>query len=202
MPPVPTRARARVVTRTGDRGETALFGATRVRKTDPRIAALGDLDEAQAALGIARAFLDGTAGRTLLELQRGLYTAMAEIAVPQTERERLPQRIDQRAVDVIEALAEELQQGTAAEPRFVVPGENLLSAALDLARTVVRRAERSVVQVIDAGLVSSEHLLPWLNRLSDVLFMLARAAEPAATPAKSRSRAGQRSRGAARPRGR
>src|SRR5439155_23708371 len=86
---------ARVATRTGDRGETSLFGKDRVRKTDPRIEALGDLDEAQAVLGVARAIAPRTAlAKSLLELQRGLYLAMAEVATPRPDLARLRERID------------------------------------------------------------------------------------------------------------
>ncbi|MGH2450708.1 MAG: cob(I)yrinic acid a,c-diamide adenosyltransferase [Candidatus Limnocylindria bacterium] len=178
-------AGARVTTRTGDGGDTSLFGAGRVRKTDPRIEALGDLDEAQSALGLARAAAHGAIAARILELQRGLYTAMAEVATPAADRARLSERIDAASVAALERLADEARAGTAVAGRFVVPGEDPLSAALDLARTVVRRAERRVVALADAGAVDADHLLPWLNRLSDALFLLARSVEKAPTPAKT-----------------
>lgn len=177
------RREARVTTRTGDRGETSLFGKERVRKDDPRIEALGDLDEAQSALGVARAQATGTVAETILELQRGLYIAMSEVATPAADLARLGQRIDALAVAAIDERAAALRATARIEGRFVIPGEDPLSAALDVARTVVRRAERRVVTLVDGGTVSGEHLLPWLNRLSDVLFVLARSVEPAATPA-------------------
>src|SRR6266511_670323 len=89
--------RARVTTRTGDRGETSLFGRERVRKSDPRIEALGDLDEAQAALGVARATIRGRDRTVVLELQRGLYRAMSEVATPKAALARLRERIDAAA---------------------------------------------------------------------------------------------------------
>jgi cob(I)alamin adenosyltransferase len=171
------RTGARVTTRTGDGGETSLFGPGRVRKTDPRIAALGDLDEAQAALGVARAGLGGTASATLLELQRGLYVAMSEVATPADRTMRLTQHIDAEAVAAIDALSTELRAAAPVEGRFVIPGGTAAGAALDLARTIVRRAERQVVAVADGGGVDGTYLLPWLNRVSDVVFLLARAAE-------------------------
>lgn len=174
------RAGARVTTRTGDGGDTSLFGPGRVRKSDPRICALGDLDEAQAALGVARATLGGPAGATVLELQRGLYVAMSEVATPPDRRGRLPRRIDAAALATIDALAVRLRAAGPIEGRFVVPGDDPAGAALDLARTVVRRAERSVIALVDAGTADGVHLLPWLNRLSDVVFLLARAADGAA----------------------
>jgi len=170
---------ARVTTRTGDGGDTSLFGPGRVRKTDPRIAVLGDLDEAQAALGVARALLSGAVNATILELQRGLYIAMSEVATPTERGARLPRHIDADAVAAIDALSVKLRAAAPVEGRFVIPGETPAGAALDLARTVIRRGERGVVAVVDGGAVDGTHLLPWLNRLSDVVFLLARAAEAA-----------------------
>ncbi|HKY50073.1 MAG TPA: cob(I)yrinic acid a,c-diamide adenosyltransferase [Candidatus Limnocylindria bacterium] len=182
--PAGRRDSARVTTRTGDAGDTSLFGKGRVRKTDPRIGALGDLDEAQSAIGVARALAPGSAvGKQLLELQQGLYVAMAEVATPKSEVARLGTRLNGAAVSKLEASLETLKAGTPIAGRFVVPGEEPVSAALDHARTVARRAERSVVACVDADLVSGDVLLPWLNRLSDLLFVLARSAEGAARPA-------------------
>ena len=180
---VPARKRvsARVTTRTGDGGETSLFGKGRVRKTDLRIAALGDLDEAQSAIGVARAIAPrSTLGRQLLELQQGLYVAMSEVATPRDDLGRLKTRLDAAAIARLDSALEALKARTKIEGRFVVPGGNPISAALDHARTVARRAERSVVACVDAGDVSGEVLLPWLNRLSDLLFVLARHANHAA----------------------
>ena len=97
--PARRHADARVTTRTGDGGETSLLGDERVRKTDARIVALGDLDEAQSSIGVARAMARrSTLGRELLELQRGLYLAMAEVAVPAPARARLAERLDAAAM--------------------------------------------------------------------------------------------------------
>jgi cob(I)alamin adenosyltransferase len=178
MPARPRRPSARVATRTGDGGETSLFGKERVRKTDPRIAALGDLDEAQAVLGLARSLAPRSSlGRELLVLQQGLYVVMAEVATPGDDLGRLKERADGAAVARLDRALEMVKERTPIQGRFVVPGENRVSAALDHARTVVRRAERQVVQCVDDGYVSGEDLLPWLNRLSDLLFVLARASE-------------------------
>ena len=184
---VPARRRpsARVATRTGDAGETSLFGKERVRKTDPRIEALGDLDETQAVLGLARSLAPRSSlGRELLELQRGLYLVMAEVATPRSDLGRLKERLDGAAVARLEKVLEMVKKRTPIEGRFVIPGDNRFAASLDHARTVARRAERRVVECVDAGYVSSEDLLPWLNRLSDVLFVLARASERGPRSAK------------------
>jgi cob(I)alamin adenosyltransferase len=181
--PARKRASARVTTRTGDGGDTSLFGKARVRKTDARIVALGDLDEAQSAIGVARAMVTkSTVGRQLLELQQGLYIAMSEVATPREDLARLATRLDAAAVAKLDAALEALKKKTPIEGRFVIPGEDPVSAALDHARTVARRAERSVVACVDAESVSGDVMLPWLNRVSDLLFVLARSVE------RSRSR--------------
>jgi cob(I)alamin adenosyltransferase len=189
LSPVPARKRssphvatrsARVTTRTGDGGETSLFGKGRVRKTDPRIVALGDLDEAQSAIGVARSMAPrSTMGRQLLELQQGLYVAMSEVATPPEDLARLKTRLDAAALAKVDSALEWLKARTPIEGRFIIPGDRPIPAALDYARTVARRAERSVVACVDAGTVSGAVLLPWLNRVSDLLFVLARAAEGA-----------------------
>ncbi len=182
-----TARSARVTTRTGDGGETSLFGKDRLRKTDPRIVALGDLDEAQSAIGVARAMAPkSTMGRQLLELQRGLYVAMSEVATPREDLARLKTRLDGAAVAKLDSALDYLKQRTAIEGRFVIPGDSRIPAALDYARTVARRAERSVVACVDAGTVSGEVLLPWLNRLSDLLFVIARTAEGPSRPLRAK----------------
>jgi cob(I)alamin adenosyltransferase len=181
-----TRKSARVATRTGDAGETSLFGKDRVRKTDPRVIALGDLDEAQSAIGMARSLAPKSSlGRELLEIQRGLYVAMSEVATPAADLGRLPQRLDAAAIERLDRVLEMVRKTTKIEGRFVIPGETRIAAAVDHARTVARRAERSVVGCVDAGLVAADPILPWLNRASDVLFVLARAAEGTPRPSKT-----------------
>ena len=175
---------ARVTTKTGDGGDTSLFGPGRIRKSDPRIEALGDLDEAQAAIGVARAFASGTIAESLLELQRALYVAMSEVGTAESDRGRLPARIDATSIAELEEHSAAVRATVDIAARFVIPGEDELSSRLDLARAVTRRAERRVVALVDAGGVDGTHLLPWLNRLSDVLFVLSRAVEPGARPAR------------------
>jgi len=187
--PASRRASARVTTRTGDSGETSLFGKPRVSKTDPRIEALGEIDETQSVIGIARAIAPrSTLGRELLELQRGLYLAMGEVATPSEDVGRLPQRLDESAIERLDRVIETIRGKKRIEGQFVVPGDNAISAALDHARTVARRAERRVVECVVVGQVSGVILLPWLNRLSDVLYVLARSVDRASTPAKKTRR--------------
>lgn len=180
------RASARVTTRTGDGGETSLFGKGRVRKTDPRIVALGDLDEAQSAIGMARSLAPRSSlGRELLELQRTLYVAMSEVATPPEDLARLPARLDAAAVERLDRVLEAIRGSVRIEGQFVIPGETRIAAAVDYARTVMRRAERSVLACVEAGLIGGDPIGPWLNRASDALFVLARAAEP--TPRASKT---------------
>ncbi|MHB8632190.1 MAG: cob(I)yrinic acid a,c-diamide adenosyltransferase [Candidatus Limnocylindria bacterium] len=178
------RPQARVTTKTGDRGETSLFGPGRIRKTDPRIEALGDLDETQSVIGLARAIAPASVSAILLELQRALYVAMSEVGTPASDRARLPQRIDATAVAALEEHAAAVRATADIAARFVIPGEDELSARIDHARTVCRRAERRLVALADGGQIDGEQLLPWVNRLSDVLFVLSRAVEPDARPAR------------------
>jgi len=160
-----------VSTRRGDDGTTTLLGAGRLPKNDVRIALLGDVDEASASLGLARAEADdGEIKELLLELQRLLYRVMGDVAMPKEENVVGPE--DVRSLD--EAL-ERWMARTQISKEFVVPGESRLGALLDFARSVVRRAERSMVT---AGLVQDHpHALEVVNRLSDVLFVVARNAD-------------------------
>jgi cob(I)alamin adenosyltransferase len=165
----------RVTTRTGDDGRTSLYGRARVPKHDPRIAVLGDLDEAQSAMGLARALAKRAVATELLELQRSIYELMAEVG---TSPEREPSaRVGAQSVSALEARTEALKATTTIPPEFVVPGHDPGSAAIDLARTVVRRAERGVAKLLDEGSLTNREVLRYLNRLSDALFVLARAQE-------------------------
>jgi cob(I)alamin adenosyltransferase len=160
-----------VSTRRGDDGTTTLLGAGRLPKNDVRIALLGEVDEASASLGLARAEADdGEVKESLLELQRLLYRVMGDVAMPKEENVVGPE--DVRRVD--QAL-EDWKSRTQIPNEFVVPGESRLGALLDFARTVVRRAERSMVT---ASLAQDHpHALEAVNRLSDVLFVMARNAD-------------------------
>jgi cob(I)alamin adenosyltransferase len=165
---------AEVTTRTGDLGQTGLLGPDRVSKTDLRIEALGALDEASSALGLARSLCDDVATNGLvIELQQGLYTAMAQVAALGTKGEN---RFTVGVEDVarLEAIEDDLKRTVSVGKSFVIPGGSQGGAALDLARTIVRRGERQVVALTESGLLNDEQLGRWMNRLSDVVFVLAR----------------------------
>ena len=201
-----------VATKKGDDGTTGLlFGGDRIPKDDLRTEAYGTLDETVAALGLARAELD--ASRRLgalppalaeieplvLRIQRELFVAGAELAANPVAWDRLQDgttRVSAAMVSGVEAVLADYEARIAFPKEFVVAGETRTSAALELARTIVRRAERRAVTLARAGLVPGPHLLAYLNRLADLLWVLARAAEQAeahtATAARTRDRARRR----------
>lgn len=194
-----------VATTRGDDGTTGLlFGGDRIQKDDPRTEAYGTIDEAVAALGLARANLGakrrvGTLGPSLgglaeliLRIQRELFVVGAELATTPEAWDRLEDgrtRVSAAMLEGIEALLVDTEAAITMPTEFVVPGETVTSAALELARTVLRRAERRAVTLRRDGMVPSNYLVPYLNRLADLLWVLARAAEQAesraATPARA-----------------
>jgi cob(I)alamin adenosyltransferase len=194
-----------VATGRGDDGTTGLlFGGERISKDDPRTEAFGAIDEAIAALGLARAELavkaeHGTLPRAiarlpevLLRVQRDLFVAGAELATaPDAANRQRPgeTRVTVQMVSGLDELLDETEAHVALPREFVVPGETRLSASLELARTIVRRAERRAVAVRKAEPLPEDQLVPYLNRLADLLWILARAAEQgesrAATPSKT-----------------
>jgi cob(I)alamin adenosyltransferase len=160
----------RIYTRGGDGGETSLGDGSRVPKTDPRIAAAGDVDELNSAIGWAAVAAHGDVRETLERLQNELFDLGADLSVPTSDAKRERLRVSQAQVDRLErdcdAFNEELPELTS----FVLPGGNELAARLYVARAVCRRAERSILGVDDR----SDLVAVYVNRLSDLLFILAR----------------------------
>jgi cob(I)alamin adenosyltransferase len=197
-----------VATGRGDDGSTGLlYGGPRIAKDDPRTDAYGTVDEAVAALGLARAELaaDGAAGilppaleplgALILRLQRELFVVGAELATAAEAWDRLEDgrtRVSEAMVEALEALLAEHEASIEMPREFVVPGETRLSAALELARTTVRRAERRVVTAKREGFVAGPWSLPYLNRLADLLWVLARTAEQGAAARATPARVGAR----------
>lgn len=160
-------------TRQGDDGYTGLLGAGRVPKHDPRPEAYGSIDEASAALGVARSWARSKDTQaTLVAVQRDLYHLMAEVAAAPDHAERF-RRIDGGRVEWLEAKTEEFAGRVELPKEFVVFGDSQAGAALDLARTIVRRAERRVAWLVHQGELSNRELLRYLNRLSSLCFVLA-----------------------------
>jgi cob(I)alamin adenosyltransferase len=172
------RRQAAVTTRTGDDGYTGLLGKARVPKWHPRPEAFGTLDEATSALGLARAFCSDDGLRTLiLAVQRQLYVLMAELATDPDEYDRAGFRITAEEVRWLEVQAEALKIGTDIGREFVIPGESPCAAALDLARTIIRRGERLAARMFHDGEITNAEVLRYLNRLSDLVFIAARRDE-------------------------
>jgi cob(I)alamin adenosyltransferase len=166
-----------VSTGRGDDGTTTLLGSGRMGKHDPRIAALGDIDEASSFLGLARAEAEGDVGELLLGLQRLLYRVMGDVAMPKEEN-----AVGEGDMAFVDGALEEWRERTQIPKAFVVPGESRLGALLDVARSVVRRAERSLVA---AGYAEGHpYALRVVNRLSDLLFVVARNADGRETLSK------------------
>src|SRR5262245_19495908 len=166
---------AEVTTGRGDDGYTGLLGRGRVPKYDPRVEAFGTLDEATSALGLARAQTPTPrVGEVIRRLQRELYQMMAELATTPEASEKLGQRIAAEHVDGLVALQAELKREVEIPPAFVVPGATVSSAAIDLGRAIVRRAERAVARLLHDGTIGNPETLRYLNRCSDLLHVLAR----------------------------
>jgi cob(I)alamin adenosyltransferase len=168
----------RIYTKTGDDGTTGMFRGGRLSKADPATEAYGTVDEAVAALGLARALSDSPAAQALiLRLQRELFVVGADLATNPTKRDRLEPGISMVTGEMVQGLESLIDERVAEQPLpdyFVVPGTSAVSAALDVARSIVRRAERRAVDMRDAGRVVSDEVLKYVNRLSDLLFVLAR----------------------------
>ena len=172
----------RIYTRTGDDGSTGLSDFSRVSKNDPRLEAYADCDEANAAIGVAVS-MGGPDERVLAvlrQVQNDLFDAGADLSTPVVESpEYPPLRITQDYVDRLESWCDEFNEPLPALNSFILPGGTPLSALLHVARTVARRAERSAWRAVDAHGDSISPLpAKYLNRLSDLLFILCRVANP------------------------
>ena len=174
----------RIYTKKGDDGTTSLWYGGRVAKTDLRTEAYGTLDEAASVLGVARSLCrpgeDDELAADLLDLQNCIFVAGAELATAPEASERLEDgvsRVTDEMADRLDAEIDRYLEGVELPPQFTIPGGTTLSAQLDVARAVLRRAERRAVALKDAGELSSEAILRFLNRSSDLLFAMARAAD-------------------------
>jgi cob(I)alamin adenosyltransferase len=156
----------------GDDGYTGLLGEGRVPKYHARPQAYGELDEASAALGLARAVaVSAESGEIIRALQTDLYHIMAELAAPLEHAARF-RKLGPDRIAWLESNLEAFGAKVDVPSEFVMSGDSLPGAALDLARTIVRRAERRVVELHHAGEIENESILPYLNRLSSFCFVL------------------------------
>ena len=173
----------KIYTKKGDDGTTGLWYGGRVPKTDTRTEAYGSIDEANSALGMARALCkknqSGLAS-DLLQLQQDLFVAGAELATAPEAADRLEDgvsRVTDGMVDAVEDAIDRYMRQVDLPPQFVIPGGTELSAALDVARSAIRRAERRIVALRDADGLASEAVLRYVNRASDLAFAMARFAD-------------------------
>lgn len=186
----------KMYTRTGDDGTTGVFGNERLAKYHPRLETIGTLDEASASLGLARAMSRSPKVKSILaETQNDLYTMMAEVAALPENGYRFPV-LDLQRVHWLELQIDTISARLPMPQGFILPGDTRPGAALSIARTVVRRAERRVAQLIATGELTSQVILPYLNRLSSLCFILELEANHAAgkkTRPTRRDHAGQKS---------
>ncbi len=173
-----TERSAKVTTRTGDDGYTTLLGGGRVPKWDQRLELLGTLDEATSALGLARAQVTAdTLADTIYTLQRELYRVMGEVAASTETAERFGLTTTDEHVATLDAAIERYRSMVVIGNEFIIPGATVGGAALDLARTIIRRAERATAQLYQEGTITNQAVLRFLNRASDLAFILARVEE-------------------------
>ncbi len=164
----------RIYTRGGDKGETSLGDGARVPKHDLRVAAYGTVDEANACIGLARLHTEGEADAILRRAQNDLFDLGADLATPEQENPKYPPlRITAGQVERLEREIDAINADLEALKSFVLPGGSAAAAHLHLARTVIRRAEREVTSLAEREAVNPE-ALRYVNRLSDLLFVLSR----------------------------
>ena len=162
----------------GDRGTTSLLFGHRVPKHSARPEAYGVLDEANSALGLARALSsDAKLKQIVLDIQEDIFVMGAELASLPDETSKLKSRISEAKTRGLEEILEEYEASAKMPKAFVPPGGTPVAAALDLARSITRRAERRIAKLVDEGEVKNPELLRYCNRLADLLFTLARYEE-------------------------
>ncbi len=172
-----------IVTKTGDQGETSLMFGRRVSKNDPRVEAYGCVDELTSALGLARALSENARiAEEILSVQKDLILVMGELATAPEDLGRYAEsgykRVTPEMTDRVGALVANYEKDKSLYPKdWVIPGKTKASAALDLARTTARRAERAVLGLADGP---GSEIVRYLNRLSDLCWILARSAEKSA----------------------
>ena len=173
----------KIYTRKGVDGTTSLWYGGRVGKADPRTEAYGTVDEAGAALGVARSLCgseEAELAADILKLQRELFVAGAELATAPDAAERLQDgvsRVTDAMVEALEPAIDRYMDRVKLPPKFVISGGTTVSAQLDVARATIRRAERRVVELRDGDGLASEAVLRYLNRASDLAFAMARFAD-------------------------
>jgi cob(I)alamin adenosyltransferase len=167
-----------IATKHGDKGDTGLIGGARVSKADVRVEAYGTVDELGAALGFARSICEDDEVRELAKsIQRELFTVAGAIASPAGGRESETTYVTPEMVESLTSHVNRIEATKGILKDWSLPGDHAAAAAFDLARTVCRRAERCVVRLAETGVEVSEHVVPYLNRLSDLIWLMGRLLE-------------------------
>jgi cob(I)alamin adenosyltransferase len=162
----------------GDQGETSLLGGQRVPKYDLRPETYGVLDEASSALGVAKAATDNQKIKDIIfDIQKDLLVMGAELSTLPEDYDKLARTIAQEDADRIENIIDDLQKDVTLKREFIYPGETVISAQIDVARTIIRRAERKAALLKSEGIIKNPLINQYLNRLADMLFTLARYEE-------------------------
>lgn len=175
-----------ITTKVGDKGKTALFSGEIVDKDSPRTDAYGDVDELVSVLGVARAHSDNKEiAKILLWIQSELFVVAAELATDSKKHSVLKERIDEERLQELDKKRDDLEGKIKMPTGFVIPGGTKAASFIDHARTISRRCERKTVGLARYGMIDNPHLLIWLNRLSDYLWLLARYDEGDTTVLKT-----------------
>lgn len=167
-----------IATKHGDKGDTGLIGGSRVSKADVRVEAYGTVDELGAALGFARSICDDAEVRELARsIQRELFTVAGAIASPEGGRESKTTYVTAEMVESLTSHVNRIEATEGILSDWSLPGDHAAAAAFDLARTICRRAERCVVRLSETGVEVNEQVVPYLNRLSDLIWLMGRLLE-------------------------
>lgn len=165
----------KIYTKTGDKGNTSLYDGTRISKDDIRVESYGTIDELNSALGFARTFItDREIVDIIYKIQRELFDVAGELAT--LDKEKFPEKISESHVEYLEKVIDDYLSRVDDVNHFIIPGTNAASAALHVARTICRRAERRILTLSKNERVS-EQLMKYVNRLSDTIYALARYLE-------------------------
>ena len=167
----------KISTKRGDSGETSLVGGTRISKSDLRVETYGTMDELNAVIGFARSICKDAETCSLVKVIQGeLPTITASLATPNNSQ-KVPAPITTEMVDTLTAHVDRIEKSEGILFHWSLPGENSVSAAFDVARTVCRRAERLIVRLSETGIDIDPNILPYINRLSDLLWLIGRLIE-------------------------
>jgi len=162
----------------GDEGYTSMLYGQRIRKSDPRPETYGTLDEANSTLGFARALSKNERVKEIIyKVQKMLFVIGGELATDPKDYGKLKKKIEEEDIQELQNLIEEIEDKVRLPKSFIIPGTSLVSASLDMARTIIRRGERRAVRLKEDNLLVNDKILAYLNRSADLIFILARYEE-------------------------